>query len=97
MPGADDLALPSIPPANGGPDTEVPSSDGPAATVVPEGPPASVVAPVPLPDLAADPAPLTSHQLDLAADKLYERVRSRLRAELRRDRERAGFLTDINH
>ena len=98
MPGADDLALPSIPAANAVPDdSEVPPSDGPVASVVPEGPPASVVAPVSLPALAADPAPLTSHQLDLAADELYERVRSRLRAELRRDRERAGFLTDINH
>lgn len=34
-------------------------------------------------------------ELDELAKKLYERIRTRLKAELRLDRERAGLLTDL--
>jgi hypothetical protein len=34
--------------------------------------------------------------LDALAGRLYGRISSKLRAELRLDRERAGYVTDLN-
>jgi len=53
----------------------------------------------PAPGSAAAGAVGAAHddaELDRLAGQLYDRIRHRLRGELRADRERAGFLTDIS-
>jgi hypothetical protein len=44
---------------------------------------------------AASPGGQPPQDLDELAGRLYERIRHRLKAELRLDRERAGLLTDL--
>jgi hypothetical protein len=46
---------------------------------------------------AAASAGAGTADLDDLARRLYDRLRSRLMAELRLDRERAGFVTDLRH
>jgi len=67
-----------------------------AAAAPPPATAAVAAAPAPA-ESAPSPSSLSASELDQLAGALYERVRFRLRAELRRDRERAGFLTDIVH
>jgi hypothetical protein len=65
---------------------------------------APAVAPLTMPpETAAEPAAPAADRrptappadLDELARKLYDRIRTRLKAELRLDRERAGLLTDL--
>jgi hypothetical protein len=75
-------------------------SEVPVTALPPASPPDRAVRvspPVTEPAATAPASSLNAAELDQLAGELYERVRFHLRAELRRDRERAGFLTDINH
>ena len=65
-----------------------PTAEAPAAS--PE--PAAATTPAAATPPAAGGKPA---ELDELAKKLYERIRTRLKAELRLDRERAGLLTDL--
>jgi hypothetical protein len=49
------------------------------------------------PGTAAAPGGPPAADLDELARRLYDRLRLRLRAELRLDRERSGHLTDLRH
>jgi hypothetical protein len=98
------LSLPS-PPVTA-PPPEVPTATLPPPEVPTATPPRqeALTATVPPPEIptasavnAGGVAAMDNADLDQLANKLYDRVRSRLRADLRRDRERAGFLTDIPH
>jgi hypothetical protein len=47
-------------------------------------------------DTGAEPPGPSNLELDRLAANLYDRIASRLRTELRLDRERVGLLTDIH-
>ena len=60
------------------------------------GPPAAAgAAPLTPPGGSGPGAAATPEQLDELARRLYDKIRYRLKAELRLDRERAGLLTDL--
>jgi hypothetical protein len=87
---------------NGGVEVPVQRADEPApetptTTATPDTPAAGTQAPagqqaggIPPPGAAGGVG-----DLDELAKRLYERIRGRLRAELRLDRERAGLVTDL--
>ena len=68
-------------------------SAAPAAPSPPAAEPGPAVPALPSP--AAAGAGLDNEQLDQLAKQLWDRVRERLRAELRLDRERSGRVTDL--
>jgi hypothetical protein len=92
--------IPGTPGPPGTPSTpSTPGPSGPPALIVqraaeappPAGPGGTTAAPAP----TGPPAPAGSGNLDDLAAKLYDRIRGRLKAELRLDRERAGLVTDL--
>jgi hypothetical protein len=92
------FAPPSEPAQTGGPalqreagDTAPPADLGPASAA--EAPAATAAAPAAATPAAAPAHPAGPGDLDDLARRLYERIRARLRAELRLDMERAGMLT----
>jgi hypothetical protein len=80
-------------PAGELPGTAAPGVDAmPAVQRAPEASPVATA-----PEAPAAPAGAPGGDLDELARRLYDRIRSRLKAELRLDRERSGHLTDLRH
>jgi len=82
---------------NGQPSRLAAAATGPASQLAAaNGQPSRLAAAAPGPAAAASNGAGTA-DLDDLARRLYDRLRSRLMAELRLDRERAGFVTDLRH
>jgi hypothetical protein len=92
----EDGAVVFAPPAGEGPGLPQPSAS--PAPVLQRAPADQPVDTAPAaPGAAAPPGGPPAADLDELARRLYDRLRLRLRAELRLDRERSGHLTDLRH
>jgi hypothetical protein len=84
------------PPAGEGPRLPQSSANpAPALQRAPADPPVDTATAAP--GTATAPGGPPAADLDELARRLYDRLRLRLRAELRLDRERSGHLTDLRH
>jgi hypothetical protein len=90
----EDGAVVFAPPAGEPPQLSPSGADtAPAPQRAPIAPPVDPAPAVP----AAAPGGAPGADLDELARRLYDRIRLRLRTELRLDRERSGQLTDLRH
>jgi hypothetical protein len=75
---------------------EVQRQEAPASDAAPASPPTATVGSESANAASGGTTPQTEEELDVLAGRLYDHIATRLRRELRMDRERTGLLTDLS-